>query len=587
MKRAPMPKKISTLIIMYFSLFMVAILIAMSAISYYYSYQNMRERTIADTTVVLSQVGKNIGRYITNAKDITGIINANTDIIDTLQEDKFYNDTQKLLARRSYERFLKDIPKIGDGIVSVFIFGKDNIPIYVQDGLAMKTDYDITQDEWFKKVQDDTSGECEITGTSVRVMTKTNNPWVISLSRRIVDENNEVVGTLLLELNYAVIDSILSDINLGSKGYVFIVDSNGNMVYHPQLQLIYSGLKSENVDAVLKRSSSTIDLPEENKMYTISNVPGTDFSIVGVTFQDELVATANEMNLIYVILALLMVLLAFIGSVQLAKVITKPLDKLGLAVNEVEQGNLDANFNIHGTIEVEKLGTSLSSMTNTVKQLLEQIMEDQEKIRSSELKALQSQINPHFLYNTLDSIIWIAEDAGNEKVKEITMALANYFRIVLSSGEEIITVEEEIEHVRSYLVIQKMRYENLDFEITMQKDVLKLYMPKLLLQPIVENAIYHGIKNNPGGGKISVNGMIRDGELVFEITDNGRGMRPFELKNSFKSSEKRRVRHGGVGLNNIRERISLYYGDHYGVQIQSEFKRGTRVTVTLPIKEQR
>ncbi|WP_302761634.1 cache domain-containing protein, partial [Christensenella hongkongensis] len=305
MKRAPMPKKISTLIIMYFSLFMVAILIAMSAISYYYSYQNMRERTIADTTVVLSQVGKNIGRYITNAKDITGIINANTDIIDTLQEDKFYNDTQKLLARRSYERFLKDIPKIGDGIVSVFIFGKDNIPIYVQDGLAMKTDYDITQDEWFKKVQDDTSGECEITGTSVRVMTKTNNPWVISLSRRIVDENNEVVGTLLLELNYAVIDSILSDINLGSKGYVFIVDSNGNMVYHPQLQLIYSGLKSENVDAVLKHSSSTIDLPEENKMYTISNVPGTDFSIVGVTFQDELVATANEMNLIYVILALL------------------------------------------------------------------------------------------------------------------------------------------------------------------------------------------------------------------------------------------------------------------------------------------
>ena len=218
-------------------------------------------------------------------------------------------------------------------------------------------------------------------------------------------------------------------------------------------------------------------------------------------------------------------------AVQLAKVITKPLDKLGLAVNEVEQGNLDANFNIHGTIEVEKLGTSLSSMTNTVKQLLEQIMEDQEKIRSSELKALQSQINPHFLYNTLDSIIWIAEDAGNEKVKEITMALANYFRIVLSSGEEIITVEEEIEHVRSYLVIQKMRYENLDFEITMQKDVLKLYMPKLLLQPIVENAIYHGIKNNPGGGKISVNGMIRDGELVFEITDNGRGMRPFELKN--------------------------------------------------------
>ena len=243
-----------------------------------------------------------------------------------------------------------------------------------------------------------------------------------------------------------------------------------------------------------------------------------------MTFLDEIVASSREMITLYIILTLLMALAAFIGSVQMARYVTKPLSRLELAVNEVEQGNLDANFAIRGTLETEKIRRlPLSSMISNVKQLMEQIMADQEMIRTSELKALQSQINPHFLYNTLDSIVWIAEETGSEKIKEITVALANYFRIVLSSGKDIISVRDEIEHVRSYLVIQKMRYETLDYKIEVSGDALALTMPKLILQPIVENAIYHGVKNNPDGGTIWVRGFVDGGKACFVIDDNGRG----------------------------------------------------------------
>lgn len=582
MKRSYKPKRISTIIVLYFSLFMAAILLAMSFISYYYSFENMRSRTIADTEVILSQVGKNIGRYISNIRNISSIVNANRDVLNYLEEP---NAEEAGLWRTNFSSYLNYLPQIDRNIVSVFVFDKNNKPIYVPSSLRMKMGYDITQDEWYGKIANETTAKSYITGTEVRTMTEGENPWVISLSRRILNNaNGEVVGSQLVELDYRAIDEILSDINLGSKGYVFIIDEKGDMVYHPQLQLIYSELKKENVAAVLNAPTSTVEIQEEGKLYNIAHIPETDFLIVGVMFVDEIVATANEMIVIYLIVTLIMALVAFSGAVQLAKYVTRPLSKLELSVNEVEKGNLDANFEIKGTYETEKFATSLGDMVSTVKQLMEQIVEDQEMIRTSELKALQSQINPHFLYNTLDSIVWIAEEAGNEQIKDITMALASYFRIVLSSGKDIIKVKEEVEHVRNYLVIQKMRYELLDYTIEIGENVESLYMPKLLLQPLVENAIYHGIKNNPAGGLISISASIEKNNLVFKIRDNGRGLRPHELKNVFEAPKKQRIRHSGVALRNIKERIELYYGTSYGIEIDSVYRQGTTVTLTLPIR---
>lgn len=584
MAKTRLPRRISTIIILCFSVFMVLILLIMSIVSYYYSYGNMRERTLADTEIILSQVGKNIGRYISNIESISGVISTNKDVMSYLEKP---DGPDAGLTRTNFNNFLNYLPQIDQNIVSVFVFDRDNQPAYVPSNMRMKPDYDITQDEWFRVVRGSKTDKPFLTRTQVRTMTREDNPWVISLARRILNRTTgEVVGTQLVELNYSAIDEILNDVNLGTRGYIFIVDAEGQMVYHPQLQLIYSGLKTENLPAVLNAQTTVVELPDENKIYDVSEIPGTDFTMVGVMFMDEIVASSQEMITLYVILALVMALAAFIGSVQMAKYVTRPLQKLELAVGEVEKGDLNANFDIKGTLETEKFAVSLGSMINTVKQLMEQIMDDQERIRTSELKALQSQINPHFLYNTLDSIVWIAEESGSEKIKEITVALANYFRIVLSSGKDIISVHEEIKHVRSYLIIQKMRYETLDYEIDVSKDALSLVMPKLLLQPIVENAIYHGIKNNADGGMIWIRGFVQGSNLIFEIEDNGRGMRPHELSRMFEKNRRPAIKHGGVAMRNIRERIELYYGKEYGIQVESAYRIGTKVTLTLPAKSE-
>ncbi len=571
-------RRTATYIISYFSSFMVVLFAAMSVISYSYSFESLKARTISDTEVVLAQVGRNIGQYLASIESISGIIITNKDVTSYLA-GKTYDP---YLARTNMYSFLNYVPQFGEDIVSIFLFGKEDELVYAPSNVRMKEDYDITKDAWYQAVQG-TRGEPVITETQVRTMTLGDNPWVISHSRKILDQRTgEGIGTLLIELNYRAIDEIMSDVNLGRKGYAFVVDNKGNYVYHPQLQLIYSGLKNEDVGAVLSATESTLVLNDQNKMYTIGKVPGSQFFTVGVTDLNELSASAGQMYQVFTVLALVMGLVALLGSAQLAKRITRPFGKLEKAVGEVEQGDLNAKFEVSGTYEAERFAGSLSAMTGTVKQLMEQVVYDQEMIRTSELRALQSQINPHFLYNTLDSIVWIAEEAGNDRIKDMTVALANYFRIVLSSGKDIITVREEVEHIRSYLVIQTMRYENLTYSFDIDEGILNLTMPKLILQPIVENAIYHGIKNSSGSGEITVRGYQEGEKLVFEIRDNGRGMRPSELRNVF--SQRQRIRQGGIGLTNIKERIELYYGGEYGLQFESVYRKGTCVKVTLPVR---
>ncbi|MEG2188568.1 MAG: cache domain-containing protein, partial [Christensenella sp.] len=222
MKKTRPARRISTIIIFCFSVFMVVILVAMSGISYYYSYGSMRERTIADTEVILSQVGKNIGRYVSNIESISGLINTNKDIISYLEHPEAEDAG---VARANFSNFLNYLPQIDQNIVSIFVFDKENKPIYVPAYLRMKQNYDITQDEWYQNVENNMTDVPVITGTQVRNMTQGENPWVISLSRRILNrKTGGVVGTQLVELNYSAIDGILNDINLGSKGYIFIVD---------------------------------------------------------------------------------------------------------------------------------------------------------------------------------------------------------------------------------------------------------------------------------------------------------------------------------------------------------------------------
>lgn len=291
------------------------------------------------------------------------------------------------------------------------------------------------------------------------------------------------------------------------------------------------------------------------------------------------------------ILVLILVLLFSVSAAWfISGSISNPIRELRKMAASIAEGNLNVRVENKNLDEIGSLGISLNLMAGELEELIENSIKEQENLKKSELKALQAQINPHFLYNTLDTIVWMAEANKSEQVIEIVRALSNFFRITLSKGRDWIDVRDEVEHIRSYLIIQKIRYRDiLDFEIDVDEAILDYKILKLTLQPLVENALYHGIKNRRLGGTILIKGSkTEDGKLLFEVIDNGIGMTEeklcelqSELDNDTIDPD---MKESGFGMNNVHKRIKLYYGKQYGISLKSEHNKGTHIWLSFPCR---
>lgn len=276
-----------------------------------------------------------------------------------------------------------------------------------------------------------------------------------------------------------------------------------------------------------------------------------------------------------------MLINAFISSK-----ITNPIQELEKSVNAIEAGELDREVYTGGSYEIQHLGRSIGDMAKRIRMLMQDIVMEHESKRKSEFDTLQSQINPHFLYNTLDIIVWMIENEQKQEAVKVVTALARFFRISLSKGKSIITVHDELEHVRNYLTIQQMRFKNkFIYEIEAGEEVMDLACLKLMLQPLVENAIYHGMEFMDGDGEIRVTVQRQGDDLWIEVCDNGLGMTEEQVESLL--SEKPPVpsrRGSGIGVKNVNERIRLYFGEGYGIVIVSEPDEGTAIRIHLPAK---
>ena len=278
----------------------------------------------------------------------------------------------------------------------------------------------------------------------------------------------------------------------------------------------------------------------------------------------------------------------FVTSRKTIRSVTVPINALCDVAKQMEKGDFTAEPPIQSDDEIQILVHRFDRMRNKIANLVEDVKMEQMKLKDTELKLLQEQINPHFLYNTLDTIVWLAEDGQDKEVVAMTTSLSEFFRTVLSGGRDYITIREEETHIHSYLSIQKFRYEDiLDYEIAIDEDLYDYMILKLTLQPLVENALYHGIKNKRGKGKILIRGYGDGADVVFEVSDNGIGMTGEELcclkqKIEEKSSNEK----SGFGLINVEERIRMNYGYRYGLEFESEKGVGTKVTVRIPKKNQ-
>lgn len=579
-------KSIQSTMMVSFSVLMVVAVLIFLFIALNYTNKTIMENSINYTSQIIKQVNYDIDSYTEYLMNISSIVAKSSDVSQYLYEE---NQTEEERAEQK-ERILSQFTTIIDSRSDIY-----NIAAVAENGRSILnggtddfTEFiDIKDQSWYKAAMESKSG-IHISSSHVQNAIKSSYKWVITLSRALVNnQTGENEGVFFVDLNYSAISELCNNNSIGNKGYIFILDEDGNIVYHPKQQLMYGGLKSENIKEIMscEEDSLTTGSGEESKLYTISKSDKTGWRVVGTAYTSELLKNNKQAQILYLLVAAVLLLLVIAISSIIAREITKPIRQLRDSMSMVEKGKFDkANVAVTTQNEIGSLSKSFNVMTERIHTLMEQNVYEQRQKRKSEMKALQAQINPHFLYNTLDSIIWMSEAGRNEEVVLMTSALAKLLRQSISNDKEQVRIAEEIEYVRSYLIIQKMRYKDkLEYSIDVVPEIMEVKIIKFVLQPLVENAIYHGLKYKEKRGNLSIRGYERGGKVYITISDDGGGMSETQLLHVFDETNKEH-KSSGVGVPNVQKRLQLHYGPDYGLSYISREGVGTVVTVTVPLE---
>ncbi|NBH33374.1 sensor histidine kinase [Clostridiaceae bacterium] len=477
-----------------------------------------------------------------------------------------------------------------DSVANIALLSKKGELLSAVPAARLKTGMDVTGEEWFKNTLDHPENLHFSMPHVQYIFDNSENQyrWVISLSRavEITQGTSTDQGVLLIDIAYGSLQQLLDNVAMGNEGYLYLANSDGELIYHPKIQLIDAGLAQENTQTIQKFQDGNEQETFQGKKrdVVVKSVGYTGWKLVGVTPEQGFSLNHLKTRLFMVfVAAFFLFLLALINS-YISSRITAPIQELEKSVNALEEGALDTEVYIGGSYEIQHLGRSIGDMAKRIQTLMEDIVAEHESKRKSEFDTLQSQINPHFLYNTLDIIVWMVENEQKQEAVKVVTALARFFRISLSRGKSIIPVKDELEHVRNYLMIQQMRFKNkFVYQIEAEPEVLSLASLKLMLQPLVENAIYHGMEFMDGDGEIVVKAWRQEGNLRFTIADNGLGMTAEQAAGLLTGRTHGSSRRGsGIGVKNVNERIRLYFGEEYGLVIWSEPDEGTKVEICLP-----
>ena len=575
-------KSIQSVIFAMVSMLLLGAVVIATVISMNYTRTSVFENSSLYTQTIIKQMNQNIDSYIDYMENISYLVSSNEDVQTYLFGDhvgpevrgRILNQFETILDSRS------DILNLG--IIS------ENGRMFINDGREMTNpDLDIHSQEWYMNALNG-SQSSYLSSSHVQHIISGERPWVITLSRGIRNQSSgstKKEAVFFIDLNYSAISGLCDQNIVGNQGYAFILDAEGNIVYHPQQQQLYNELQTENIGLIMESESDTILYGKGSgeKLYTISRSEKTGWTVVDSVRVEELLRKSNEAQSLYILVAAGLVAVALFFSKFIAKNITQPIQKLCESMEKVQEGDFSvSDIVVDSANEIGSLTTSFNVMTHRIQDLMEQNIREQEAKRKSELKALQSQINPHFLYNTLDSIIWMAEGKKNEEVVLMTASLARLLRQSISNEDEVVSIGQEIEYARGYLTIQKMRYKDkMEYQIDVDPSILNIPLIKLVLQPVIENAIYNGLKYKESKGFLLVRGFPKDGNAVLQVIDDGVGMDEETLEHIY---EKHKVnyRSNGVGIYNVQKRLQLYYGNEYGITYESEVGKGTTATITIP-----
>nr|WP_177296523.1 sensor histidine kinase [uncultured Blautia sp.] len=580
-------RSIQSVIFSMVSMLLLGAVIIVTVISMNYTRTSVFDNSSLYTQTIIQQMNQNIDSYIDYMENISYLVSSNEDV-----QSYLFGDENNSEARGRILNQFKTILDSRSDILNLGIIGENGRMLINNAQRLANPDLDIHTQEWYMNALNGTASSY-LSSSHVQHIISGERPWVITLSRgirnKISGTGNEKEGVFFIDLNYSAISELCNQSMVENQGYAFILDADGNIVYHPQQQQLYNELQTENISLIMGTDSDTVlsGKGSGEKLYSISRSEKTGWTVVDCVRVEELLRKSNKAQSLYVLVAMGLIVVALFFSRFISRSITQPIQQLCDSMERVQEGDFSVSDIVVDSVnEIGSLTRSFNVMTHRIQELMEQNIREQEAKRKSELKALQSQINPHFLYNTLDSIIWMAEGKKNEEVVLMTAALARLLRQSISNEDEVVSIGQEVEYARGYLTIQKMRYKDkMEFQIDVDPSILHIPLIKLVLQPVIENAIYHGLKYKESKGLLQVKGFLKNGNAVIQVIDNGVGMDSETLAHIY-DKHKVNYQSNGVGVYNVQKRLQLYYGNEYGITYESEKGRGTTATVTIPGRQE-
>lgn len=554
---------LSALLILMFSTLAI-VLLGLCTFSFISIYRD----SLYQTTIVNSQQ---------SVSQVSGIVNNYANSMGT-DINVMADNVGNCKSREEISELFNTVVKTRSDVVSIMVYDMDgNLLDYGANGRELKKNIDrnLSFDaEMFAK------GDYVISTPHVQNIFVDYYPWVETVSKKVTLNLYGKDVYIVMDISFSAIATYLDSIGIGQRGYCFVIDSNGDIVYHPQQQLIYLGLKEEDV----VRLSSAGDGAHiiGGTIYTIQTLDDGNWKVVGVSYTNELIKSEiNNVIRLVAINALCGIIIVLLVIIYIYNKVSKPVKRLADAMKEFEKDAENYKYqSVRGIYEIQTLSGSFSHMVINMQELMTKVKQEEITLRKTELKALQAQINPHFLYNTLDSIQWMCEQGEMQKAVEMVSSLAKLFRISISKGKELITIEDEIQHARNYLVIQSFRYKNqFTYRFEVDAAVLSYLCNKITLQPMIENAIYHGIDIASEEGEIVIIVSSEGEDIVFTVSDNGIGMTDEMCRKIINHDTADSY---GIGIKNVNDRIKIYFGEQYGLKIESELDVGTKITIRFP-----
>ena len=556
-------QSLATRLFAYLSI-MLFVMVALIGSFYFIKSSEVFHREVEDHTIhEIDTSSKYIEQYVSNLKSTSRSLSQSQAIKDFSSQTTAENEA-------AIHEWLETMLKSHPDFVSIRLVTKDGRLITTGMEEEMVTSADMMAQKWYQDALVHSNVPI------IQSIKNQNNQIVISISQEVKSNAGENLGVIRLDVDYHELEKYVKELSLGENGYAFVIQKDGTLIYHPDSEAFESVDKQMSVQEI---SNSPMDsMVSEDFFVHKSPIENSDWILVGVSSFSRFKEDSVKLLGIVSVVGVLSLLICMLGIFTLIRYQLLPVKKLGQVMRRVEEGDTTIRAEQKGAQEFQVLAGTFNQMLERIETLMKEEKEQEALTRIYELKALTSQINPHFLYNTLDTIIWMAEFQDHQKVVDITKALSNYFRLSLNAGEEIVTLRQEIEHVRQYLFIQKERYgDKLEYTIFEPDDIPDIKLPKIVLQPLVENAIYHGIKESERPGKITITVSKRDTFIDICIADNGVGIK----ENTTSTKEL-----GGVGIKNIKERLTLFFGEAFSMEIESESNAYTKVYLHLPLKEE-